>query len=382
MVTQQTGNRSAEALYALVEQAKAYPDTILMARGDPDLDTPPHVAEAVARSLVESEFAVPPPEGMPAFREAIAARLRRVNRLDYTEDEIIVTNGAQEAIFLAVNAALGPGDELIVPEPNYNTYGNALAFAGGTRVSVPTYEAEGFAVDPERVRAAITPRSRALLLVSPTNPTGSVIEPTRLRALAEIAIAHDLVVIADDIYDQFLYDGAVHTSPATLPGMRERTLTINSLSKAYAMCGWRAGWLAGPPALIAAARPLKAAMNGGTSVVAQYAGIAALTGSQQFVADFRAACVARRARVRAMLDRVGLPYGKPDGGQFVFFDISSLGRSSVEVSEQLVTEAHVVASAGAGFGASWDTFMRVTYLQPEPVLQEGLDRIERVLRKG
>ena len=380
MATTIASNNSVQQLYALIERAKDYPDTILMARGDPDFDTPMHIAEAAARALHDAPSILSPTEGLPAFREAVAGRLQRVNALDYrAADEIIITNGAQEAIFLAINAVLGPGDELIVPEPNYNTYGNALAFAGGTRVGVPTTIAENFAIDPDRLRAAVTSRTRAILLVNPNNPTGAVAEPERVRAICEIAVENDLVIIADDIYDRFLYDGAVHLSPGVIPAMRERTLTINSLSKSYAMCGWRAGWLAGPVSLIAVARDLKAALNGGTSIVAQHAGIAALTGDQQFVDEFRQACTERRAVVCAVLDRLGLPYGRPQGGQFVFFDASPAGFTSLELAERLVTEAHVVASPGSGHGPAFANYLRVTYLQPLAVLTEGMERIARVI---
>ncbi len=364
-------------LYQLIAEARTYDDVIVMGRGDPDFDTPAHIVEAAKFAMIHHQADVAPPAGLPALREAIAARVKRVNNIDVDPaSEVVVTNGGQEALFLMVLAALGEGDELIVPEPNYNTYADSLAFAGGVKVAVQTAHEADFRADPAVVRAAITEKTRALLLVSPNNPAANVISPADMRALVDIAIEHDLMILADDIYDLFVYDDFVHTSPASLPGGKERSLTLNALSKAYSMTGWRLGWIVGPADLMARVAELKAAISGGTSIIAQHAGIAALTGPQDAV-DMMAAAYARRRRlVLDALDEMGMQYGVPQGGQFVFANIAFTGMDSAEVAQRILSEQHVLAYPGSAFSKERKDYLRMTFLQPEEQLVEGLRRMK------
>ena len=364
-------------LYQLIGEARGYDDVIIMGRGDPDFDTPPHIVAAAKEAMVKRHADSTPPEGLPALREAIAARVKRVNHIDVDPaTEVVVTNGGQEALFLMVLAALSPGDELIVPEPNYNTYADSLAFAGGVKVEVETYAEDDFRADPADVRAAVSDKARALLLVSPNNPAASVISPPDMRAMLDIAIENDLIVIADDIYDLFVYDDFEHVSPASLPGGKERTLTLNALSKAYSMTGWRVGWIVGPADLMARVRELKAAISGGTSVISQHAGIAALTGPQDAVEMMAEAYRRRRRLVLDALDAMGIQYGLPQGGQFVFADISFTGMDSGEVAQRILTEQHVLAYPGSAFSKDRKDYLRMTFLQPEAQLIEGLERMK------
>ncbi|MBM3450203.1 MAG: pyridoxal phosphate-dependent aminotransferase [Armatimonadetes bacterium] len=367
--------------YGLIERAKKYSDVVNMGRGDLDLDTPLHIRKAVADALLADEPpAAWPTTGDPALRQAIARRARALNGLDVDpETEVLVTNGGQEAVFLIVQAAVGPGDEVLAPDPNYNTYADAITFAGATRVLVPTKVGEDFRIDPERVRAAITPRSRALLMVSPNNPTANVIAPDVVRALVAIAEEHDLMILADDTYDRFLYDGAEHLSPGSLPGAEARTLTINTASKTYAMTGWRLGWITGPADWIRQATRLKEGTSGATSVVAQRAALAALSGPQEIVAEMHETYKRRRRITTDALDRTGLRYGKPLGGQFVYVDLSPAGVSSVDLANRLLDEHHILMYPGAGFGTAWGSYVRITFLQPEEVLADCLRKIEGVL---
>ncbi|MGH2375280.1 MAG: pyridoxal phosphate-dependent aminotransferase, partial [bacterium] len=268
--------------YSLMAELKRYPDGISLGRGDPDFTTPSHILEAVRGWLDAPEADLRAPGRVRSeLLAAIAARLRNINGIDVDPaTEIVLTQGGQEAIFLMVQTALGPGDEIIVPEPNYSSYADAIAFAGAVQVPVRTRIDENFVLDPDRVRAAVTPRTRALVMVSPNNPTAAVLSPDRVEALTAIAEEHDLIILADDIYDRFLYDGHVHTSPASLDGMKARTLTLNALSKMYAMTGWRIGWVAGPAPLIEQVARIKEAASGDLSLLSQRAGIAALTGPQ------------------------------------------------------------------------------------------------------
>jgi aspartate/methionine/tyrosine aminotransferase len=368
-------------LYALLAQLRQHPDGVNLGRGDPDFATPSHILDAVRTALdaPERELA-DAPRLQAELREAIAARLQRINGIHVDpQTEIVLTQGGQEALFLMVQAALAPGDEVLVPDPNYNTYADAIRFAGAVRVPVATRVEENFAVDPDRVRAAVTPRTRALVMVSPNNPSAAVLSPDQVKALAALAEERDLLILADDIYDRFLYDGAVHTSPASLPGVKPRTLTLNALSKAYAMTGWRLGWVAGPAPLMAQVRRVKEAISGGVSTLSVRAGIAALTGPQEPVLEMHAAYTRRRRIVLDALDRAGFKYGTPQGGQFVLVDMRRLGLSSLDLARRVLEEAHVLIYPGVSFGEAWDGFMRITFLQPESALRDALDRVVRVL---
>ncbi|MGH2404510.1 MAG: pyridoxal phosphate-dependent aminotransferase [bacterium] len=360
---------------------KQYPDGISLGRGDPDFTTPAHILEAVRGWLNAPDQDLRDPTRLRAdLFAAIAARLRTVNGIEVDPaTEIVLTQGGQEALFLIAQAALGPGDEAIVPEPNYSTYADAIAFAGAVQVPIRTAIDENFALDPDRVRAAITPRTRALLLVSPNNPTAAVLSPNRVRALASIAEEHDLLVLADDIYDRFLYDDNVHTSPASLPGMKARTLTLNALSKMYAMTGWRIGWVAGPAPLMEQVRRIKEAASGSVSLLSVRAGTAALTGPQAPLYEMQAAFVRRRRIIMDGLDRMGLSYGVPQGGQFILIDIRPTGLASAELARRLLEEAHVLVQPGASYGESWGGFIRMTFLQPEPLLSEAMRRIAGIV---
>jgi aminotransferase len=363
-------------LYALIAQARGYSDTIIMGRGDPDFDTPPHIVEAAKKAMVEHHAEYAPPEGLPALRQAISDRVRRVNGIDVdSAREVVVTNGGQEALVLMLLAALSPGDAIIVPEPNYNTYHDALNFARAEKISIHSSADTNFHTDPEAVRAAITDRTRALLLVSPNNPTATVIARADMEQFIQIAHERDLILIADDIYDLFVYDEYRHVSPASLPGGKERTLTLNALSKSFSMTGWRLGWIVGPADLMERVRDLKAAMTGGTSVISQYAGLAALTGPQEPVQAMADAYARRRKIVMAALDEMGLTYGVPQGGQFVYIDIGFTGLDSGELAQKILADQHVLVYPGSAFDKERGQYVRMTFLQPEDKLREGLERM-------
>jgi len=376
--------RGMALTYALTAEARRYSNVIALGRGDPDFDTPPHIVEAARDAMTHATGERPPVEGLPALRRAIAERVRRYNGIEVDpEGEVVVTNGGQEAIFLMVVAALGEGGGLVVSDPNYNTYLDALRFMRGERIAVQTFVRESFRIDPERVRRALDehPAATALLLVSPGNPTASVIAPDDVRALVALAAERGLTILEDDIYDRFLYDGAEHLSPASLPDGASRTLTLNALSKAFAMTGWRAGWVVGPADLMARVRAAKAAISGGTSVVAQYAALAALTGPQDSVDEMRAVLARRRRIVAAAFDEMGFVYGVPQGGQFIFADASIVGVSALELCLRALEEEQVLIAPGVSFGEQWSDCIRVTFLQPEEQLAEAMIRLKRVVAR-
>ena len=227
----------------------------------------------------------------------------------------------------------------------------------------------------------MTDKTSALLLVSPNNPAANVISPDDMKEHLQTAIEHDLIILADDIYDLFVYDDFEHVSPASLPGGKERTLTLNALSKAYSMTGWRLGWVIGPADLMERVKELKTALNGGTSIIAQHAGLAALTGPQEPVEMMAEAYRKRRKMVLDALDEMGMSYGMPQGGQFVFADISFTGMGSAEVAQKLLTDQHVLAYPGEAFSKDRKDYLRMTFLQPEDKLKEGLERMKIGMKK-
>jgi aminotransferase len=366
--------------YQLLDEAAKISDLIPLGLGDPDLPTPQHVIDAAKRAidagLCDRQV---DPAGLPELRVAVADKLWRENGVPVSPDAVVVSTGGQEGLFLVVLALLRPGDEVIVPDPRYPSYDTAINVAGGKIVSVPTYEYESFDLDPVEVEAHITPRTRALLLVSPGNPTAGTISPDHIRELADIARRYDLYVISDEIYEKLLYDDTEHLSIASLPGMAERTITVNGFSKTYCMTGWRVGWVAGPERIMREVVRLKQLTSQSAPLVSQYAGVAALTGTQDIVADYLATYARRRRIVLDTLDRLGFTYGQPRGGFYVFLNASSSGMPAEQLSRKLLSDAHVLIFPGTGFGPKWSQYMRLAWLAPEAKIAEAMARVERAL---
>ncbi len=365
-------------LYELVAEMGQYEDRINLGIGDPDFDTPQHIVDATRDALGRDGAEYSPVEGLIDLRIAVSERVKRINDIDVDpHTEVLITNGGQEAVFLMLQAFLEPGDEIIMPAPNYHSYYDGIEFAGARKVEVITHAEEDFRVFPERIAERITDRTRAIAFVSPNNPTGAVISPEDTLEICRIAQEHDLILLADDIYDMYTYYGARHTSPASLPGMKERTVTLNAVSKSYAMCGWRCGWIVGPASMIDVLKRRKAAMSGPCSVASQRGALAALAGSQDCIGDMREAYERRGRVVTDALDEIGVPYGTPYGGQYVFFDITPTGYSSAEVAKRILSDAHVLVYPGFAFDD--DRFMRITFLQSEEVLREAMERVKKAM---
>jgi aminotransferase len=366
--------------YDLLERAESMTGVIALGRGDPDLPTPPHIVEGAKRAIDRGVDQASDPAGLPELRRAIAAKLLRENGVKVDPaGGIVVTTGGQEGLFLLVQAILEPGDEILVPDPRYTSYDVAIQMAGAKMVSVPTDEHDGFDLDPEEVERRITPRTRVLLLITPGNPTAGTITPPNLRRLAEIARKHDLLVISDEIYEKLLYDGAEHLSIGSLPGMADRTITLNGFSKTYCMTGWRVGYLAGPRSVMRRVRRLKDLASSCAPVVSQWAGVAALDGAQDVVEEYRRIYEGRRRVMLDGLDRMGFTYGDPRGAFYIFVNASSVGMDSIDLSQKLLEEARVLIFSGTGFGEQWVDYMRASYLAPEAELAEAMSRIETCL---
>jgi aminotransferase len=367
----------------LIDLAQHLPDVISLGLGDPDFATPAHIIAAAKEAMADGRCDhYTHPAGLIELRRAIAAKLARDN--DIVADpqtEITVTTGGQEGLYAIVQALLNPSDEILVPDPRYSSYDAAIGRAGGVIVPVPTRQEDDFDLRPEEVARRITPRTKAILLVTPSNPTAAVISPAHLRAIADLAIAHDLVVISDEIYEKFVFDGAEHFSIGSLPAMRERTITLSGFSKTYAMTGWRLGYVVAPPALTRAIRALKESISIAAPAISQWAGVAALNGPQECVDQFRATYDARRRVLMPALDALGFTYGHPYGTFYIFANIAATGMPAFTLARKLLEEAHVLIFPGTGFGAAWGDYLRFSLLQPTPVLLEAVARLERVLRR-
>ena len=367
--------------YAMMELSKQYSDVIALGRGDPDLDTPPHIVEAAKAAMRDQRTGPTPVAGLPELREAIAAMLRRQNGLPVERDNVIVTTGGQEGIFLIMQALLDPGDEVLVPDPRYTSYDDGILHSGGQMVMVPTHPEDGFDLRPADVEAKITPKSKALLIVTPSNPTGGILTEESARGIAEIAIRHNLIVISDEIYGRFVYEGYKHVSIGALPGMAERTITLSGFSKTYAMTGWRVGYVAAPKNLIDALTAIKSLTSGPVATVSQYAARAAATGPDEPVQEFYKIYQERREIMKAGLSDMGLDIGQPRGGFFIWPNSGSTGIHATELSYLMLKDARVLIFPGAGFGEGWDSYLRSTVLQPTELLREAVERMRPVIAR-
>ncbi|MFZ5648587.1 MAG: pyridoxal phosphate-dependent aminotransferase, partial [Bacillota bacterium] len=312
-------------------------------------------------------------------REAIADKLRRENGLDVDKSEVLVTVGGQEAVFMMMLSLLNPGDEIIIPEPRYTSYDTAIEVAGGKMVPLITRPENDFQIMAEDVEKLITPKTRALLIITPNNPTGVVMTRENLEALAEVAKKHDLMVISDEIYEKLIFDGWKHWSIGSFPGMKERTMTVNGVSKSYNMTGWRLGYVAGPRNIIAAMAQLKYAVTICTTSVSQMAALEAFTGPQDCLNEIVAIYNERRLATMQRLDKLGIPYVTPRGAFYIFPDIRKFGMTSFDFCRFILEKAEVLLFPGTAFGDGGEGFVRISLLAPTDKIMEAFDRIEKAL---
>lgn len=352
------------------------PGLINLGSGTPDFLPPSSVFEAMQDAVRSARIQYTAWTGIPELRAAIAEKLRTENGISYHPDsEIIVTSGAQEALMTTLMTLLDPGDEALTPSPHYDEYTRDAAILGGTLVPVPTRPETNFTIDPAALEAAITPRTKALVIVTPSNPTGTVLPEATLRAIAEVAIRRDLIVISDEIYEYYVFDGHRHISMASLPGMRERTVTINSFSKSFAMTGLRLGYIAAPAALIEAMLPFHHAMMICANTITQYAGLAALQTPRDWFRDVLSEYDRRRQLWMRTLNEIGLPFSEPQGAYYVFFDIRSTGLTSAEFVAKAREEARLVFQPGTIGGGAGEGFIRGALTKGSPDFETGLERL-------
>ena len=363
----------------MMEIASQLDDVIKLGRGDPDLDTPAHIVRAGQEALGAGATHYTNPMGMPELRQAIADDIARYGGAHYEPQDIVVTPGGQQAMFIIALGLLDPGDELLIPCPGYNPYLQAAELTQAKLVEIRTSMETNFTLTADMVREHITPRSKVLILINPGNPTGTVVPPDEVERICEVAREHDLIVVSDEIYARITFNGHRAQPVAALPGMRERTITLSGVSKAYAMTGWRVGYFAGPSDLMPALAEIHHAFAISTSAVGQHAALAALTGPQDCVEEIRQTFDERRKVLCAGLDELGIPYAEPEGAFYVYARVAETGVGATEFCERLLADGRVMIFPGKIYGDYTDDFARLSLTQPVPRIEEALGRMAGVV---
>jgi aspartate aminotransferase len=355
-------------------------DICSFSAGEPDFDTPEHIKAAAKQALDRGKTKYGPAAGEPKLRQAIAQKLQTDNGLDYKPENVIVTNGGKHSLFNLILALIEPGDEVIIPAPYWLSYPEMVTLAGGNSVIVHTTLGNGYKITPEQLRQAVTPQTKLFVLNSPSNPTGAVYSSEEIKALAEVVVEKDILVVSDEIYEKILYDGTKHVSIGSFgEEILARTIISNGFAKGYSMTGWRIGYLAAPEQLIKATITIQGHSTSNVCTFAQYGAIAALEGSQERVEEMRLAFAKRR---QVMLERLnaieGLSCPSPDGAFYLYPDISKTGLKSLEFCDGLLSEQQVAVIPGIAFGT--DSNIRLSYATDLATIEKGMDRLEKFVR--
>lgn len=346
------------------------------AAGEPDFDTPEHIKTAAIEALNEGFTKYTPSSGIPELRTAISEKFKRDNGLDYKPSEIIVSNGAKQSCFNAILAVCGEGDEVIIPAPYWLSYPEMVRLAGAEPVIVHTTQENDWKMTAAQFEEAMSPRTKMIIINSPGNPTGSVYTREELRSLVEVAADEEIIILSDEIYESLTYDGAEHVSVASItPEARDLTITVNGFSKAYAMTGWRIGYLGAPEQIAKAIDSLQSHSTSGPCSFAQKGALTAITGDQQCVADMREEFNIRREYIFERLSAIpNVTAVKPKGAFYILANISKLGMTSTNFSDRLLSKANVAVVPGIAFGD--DSVVRFSYATGLDVIKPGLDRFE------
>lgn len=348
--------------------------------GEPDFDTPEHIKEAAIKALQEGFTKYTPSAGLPELRTAISEKYAKDNNLDYKPSQVIVSNGAKQSCYNAILACCEPGDEVIIPAPYWLSYPDMVRLVGAEPVIVQTKASNSYKMTAEEFENAMTPRTKMVIINSPGNPTGSVYTREELEALVEVALTEDIFILSDEIYEKLIYDDASHVSVASLSKEAyDLTITVNGFSKAYAMTGWRLGYLGAPEAIAKVIDSLQSHSTSGPNSFAQKGAVAALKGSQQCVTDMRDEFNVRREYMYERLAAIpNLSTVKPLGAFYMLADISKFGLSSTNFADRLLSKAEVAVVPGIAFGD--DKTVRLSYATDLETIKTGLDRIEQFCR--
>lgn len=348
--------------------------------GEPDFDTPEHIRAAAKQALDKGKTRYGPAAGEPKLREAIAHKLQTDNNLNYKGENVIVTNGGKHSLFNLMMALVEAGDEVIIPAPYWLSYPEMVKLAGGVPIIVHTDASSGYKITPDQLRLACNSQTRLLILNSPSNPTGAVYTPTELKALAEVVVEKDILVVSDEIYEKILYDGAKHLSIGSLgPEIFARTITSSGFAKAYSMTGWRLGYLAGSIELIRAVSTIQGHSTSNVCTFAQFGAVAALESSQDCVEKMRQAFAQRRQVMLEGLNAIpGISCAPPDGSFYMFINISKTGLTSLEFCSDLLESHQVATIPGIAFGAN--DHIRLSYATDMNSIKKGMDRLDKFVR--
>ena len=369
---------------AIAAKAKAMKaegiDVCSFSAGEPDFDTPEHIKAAAKKALDEGKTKYGPATGEPKLREAIARKLQKDNNLGFAAENVIVTNGGKHSLYNLMMALLNGGDEVIIPSPYWLSYPEMVILAGGTPIIVPTDASTGYKITPEQLRSSITPRTKLFVLNSPCNPTGVVYTPAEIKALGEVVVEKDILVVSDEIYEKIIYDDAQHLSiGAVSPEVFDRTIISSGFAKGYSMTGWRIGYLAAPVELVKAVSTIQGHSTSNVCTFAQFGAIAALEGSQDCVEEMRLAFAERRQVMLQRLNAIpGLSCAKPDGAFYLFVNISKSGLNSLEFCDKLLENQKVAAIPAIAFGA--DDHIRLSYATDMTSIEKGMDRLDKFVR--
>ena len=348
--------------------------------GRPDFDTPEYIKRAAERALAEGKVHYTSNFGLMELRQAIADKLKRENHVDYKASEVLVTVGLSEAVFDVLATILEEGDEILVPDPGWLNYINVPTLLGAKAVAYGLTEETGFQMDLEEVKAKITPKTRAIVIITPNNPTGGVLSEDVLRELSEIAVQNDLMVISDEVYERLVYDGAKHISIASLPGMKERTFTMNGMSKAYAMDGWRLGYVAAPEEYILAMNKFHQHNTTCAPSFVQAAAIAALNEEGDEVKEMVKEYQRRRDyAVKAINEIPGLHCECPKGAFYIFINCKSLNMKSADLSAYLLEEAKIALVPGDVFGPGGEGYLRMSFANSYENVVEGCAQLKKAV---
>ena len=363
--------------------AQQMPDVINLGIGEPDFIPPAHVIDAAKQALDQGKTHYAPSAGIPELCKALVRKAKHDYHLEYDpNNEVLVTVGATEAVFLALMALINPDDEVLLFDPGFVCYEPDVLLAGGVPVSVGIYERDGFKLDIDVVMSRVTDRSRVIIINSPNNPTGAVFSHDDLAKLTKLVIERDLIVISDEVYEKIVYDDSKHFCLATFPGMRERTIVVNSFSKTYAMTGFRVGYALGPVGLIAPMMKVHQYSVACVDGAAQYAAVAALEGPQDCVKTMVTEFDRRRRLMHKRINEIkGFSCSLPKGAFYIFADIGQFEMSADDFSDWLVNEGKVCAIPGSAFGRNGEGYLRFSYATAYGKIEEAMNRIEKAVKK-
>lgn len=382
-ISENTASIKHSKIRRMFNKALEYDDPISFTIGEPDFTAPDNVVEATIKALKEGKSKYSENAGIMPLREAISRYLEREIGLKYSaKEEITVTTGAMGGIYQAMKVVLNPGDEVIVNEPCWTNYVQQIIMCGGVPVSVPVNFEEGFSPDPAAIEAHITPKTKAIIINSPCNPTGTVLSREVLEEVAEIARKHDLLVFSDEVYKHIIFDGEKHVSIATLPGMKERTLVFDSFSKTFAMTGFRVGYVAGPAEIIENITKLQENIAACAAMPCQYGALEALEGGKDHLNMMVSQYKARRDYIAMRLAAMPfVEYKKSKGTFYAFISIKKTGLSSEEFAMRLLEEEQVVVVPGDAFGDFGEGYIRISFATSMEKIEKGMDKLEAFLKR-